>query len=139
MNDYLTEQQNKYEKSATEDKIESNTIYRMLISHLNLIAIAFLILSTFLKLLTSLIITFSISILFGIAQIIIDYQFFKKWFFAKSNIAKSIYEDKVTESNLRDIAYGEQNNLPKESNKIFLYLQIIAILIGIVAFAILTI
>jgi len=147
MSDYLKEQQRKFEDYAEKYRKETNEVFRELVRQLILVATAFLSISPFVfkiegltakfgcvskLILTSSWILLGCSIIFGIIQIFIDYNYFRKWTKAKFTIVEKIVSGEANnEDNLNKIAKEAQRDIPSESSTIFVWLQVLSLSISI--------
>ena len=147
VNDYLKNQQRKFEDYTEKYRCETNEVFRELTRQLILVATVFLSISIFVFNARDLNVRFNIfdrhflafawiflafSIIFGIIQFFIDYLYFRKWTKAKFNIVEKIYTGDATEENLSQIVLESQKNIPFESSTVFVYLQSIFLIFGII-------
>ena len=147
MNDYLKEQQRKFEDYAEKHRTETNEVFRELVRQLILVATVFLSVSAFVFYVKDLIVKFSIfdkhclmsswiliglSIIFGIIQIIIDYYFFQRWTNVKFKVVDRIYLEHPKDEDVDKIAYSEQKDIPNSSTTLFIWFQIFSLVAGII-------
>jgi len=146
MNNYLIEQQRKFENYSENYRMEANKIFRELNRQLILFATAVLSISlfvfrgdSFLKktsldrhLLSTIWILLGVSILSGIIQFFIDYFFFKKWAKAKFSVAEGVATGEINETNLHSKALEKQRNTPFESSTIAIWVESIFLAIALI-------
>lgn len=145
---YLRDQQRKFEDYAESYRKETNEVFRELVRQLILVATVFLSFSAFIFYSKDLIVKFTISdkhflifswfligvsIIFGIIQFIIDYYYFKRWTNAKLVIIDAICNREADVENLSKISNKAQKDIPSESSTVFVWLQIVSLIIGVIS------
>ncbi|MDR3581957.1 MAG: hypothetical protein P4L67_01645 [Candidatus Pacebacteria bacterium] len=145
--DYLRDQQNKFENSAASYRQEANEVFRELVQQLILVGTVILTVSVFIfnvpalsmelvhrdkVLLFTAWIFIASSLLCGIVQYVLDYYFFRTWTNAQDRIVDGICNTGIDEINIGTKVEDIQKNIPSASSPIPVFLQIFTLACGIV-------
>jgi hypothetical protein len=148
--DYLLQQQKKFEAAADSYRKEANAVFQELSKQLILVATVIITFSspiftseTFLKALShrsKLVLigawlALALSLVFGILQFFVDSKYFEKWVVANFKIAKSIYLNEIkTSKELGKHVVSAQEGIPDKSETYPLYCQIFLLVMGLAMF-----
>lgn len=150
-NNYLHDQQNKFESYTESYRKEANEVFRELVQQMILVGTVTLTVSAFvfniqdlssklsdnykILLLISWILI-AASLLCGIIQYVVDYAFFRDWTIAKSNVVKGIYEKRINEENIDHEVSELQRDVPDTSSTLPVRLEILTLMFGVLSLVI---
>lgn len=145
-NNYLHDQQNKFESYTESYRKEANEVFRELVQQMILVGTVTLTVSAFVfniqnlssklsdcyKILLLIAwILIAISLLCGIIQYVIDYFFFRDWTLAKASVVRGIYEKRINEENIGREVSELQRGVPDTSSTIPVWVEISTLVVGL--------
>ncbi|PKM97432.1 MAG: hypothetical protein CVU77_06100 [Elusimicrobia bacterium HGW-Elusimicrobia-1] len=144
-NEYIRQQKTKFEDYAERYRAEANEVFRELVRQLILTATVLVTLGPYVLSRTEVtkftvldkylfmfaMVLIAISIPMGIVQLVVDHYFFRAWHRAKYSVVEGIARKEITDDNIWERSVEKQSLIQAESNTIFVWLQLIFVIVGL--------